>query len=159
MIRVGTGWDAHPLVQDRVLVLAGVTVPYHLGPDGHSDSDVLSHSIVDALLGAASLGDIGQHFPSDNPKYKDISSLQFLDYTATLLEKHRWRVGNGDATIVLQEPKLAPHLPEIRRRVSAVLRVDESHVSIKAKASNGLGFEGSQDGISAQAVALIESEF
>jgi len=158
MIRVGMGWDAHPLVVGRPLTLAGVAVPSDLGPDGHSDADPLSHAIVDALLGAAGLGDIGQHFPPDDPRYKDAPSLTFLEHAAALLQEHRWRVGNVDATIILQRPKLAPHLPEIRKRTAAALGIDESRVSVKAKSSNGLGFEGARDGVSAQAVALIESE-
>ena len=158
MIRVGMGWDAHPLVAGRPLTLAGVAVPSDLGPDGHSDADPLSHAIVDALLGAAGLGDIGQHFPPDDPRYKDAPSLTFLEHAAALLQEHRWRVGNVDATIILQRPKLAHHLPEIRKRTAVALGIDESRVSVKAKSSNGLGFEGARDGVSAQAVALIESE-
>ena len=158
MIRVGMGWDAHPLVVGRPLTLAGVAVPSDLGPDGHSDADPLSHAIVDALLGAAGLGDIGQHFPPDDPRYKDAPSITFLEHAAALLQEHRWRVGNVDATIILQRPKLAPHLPEIRKRTAVALGIDESRVSVKAKSSNGLGFEGARDGVSAQAVALIESE-
>lgn len=158
MSRVGAGWDAHPLVAGRPLTLAGVVVPSDLGPDGHSDADPLSHAIVDALLGAAGLGDIGQHFPSSDPRYKDAPSLTFLQHAAALLQERRWRVGNVDATIILQRPKLAPYLPEIRNRTAAALGVEEAQVSIKAKSSNGLGFEGARAGVSAQAVALIESD-
>ena len=158
MIRVGLGWDAHPLVAGRALTLAGVVVPSDLGPDGHSDADPLSHAIVDALLGAAGLGDIGHHFPPSDPRYKDAPSLTFLEHTASLLREHRWRVGNVDATIILQRPKLAAYLPEIRERTAAALGVDASRISVKAKSSNGLGFEGTGDGVSAQAVALIESD-
>ena len=157
MIRVGVGWDAHPLVAGRPLTLAGVVVPSELGPDGHSDADPLSHAIVDALLGAAGLGDIGQHFPSSDPRYKDAPSLTFLGHTASLLQERRWRVGNVDATITIQRPKLAAYLPEMQERTAAALGVDASRINIKAKSSNGLGFEGTGDGVSAQAVALIES--
>ena len=158
MIRVGMGWDAHPLVAGRPLTLAGVVVPSDLGPEGHSDADPLSHAIVDALLGAAGLGDIGQHFPPNDPRYKDAPSLTFLEHAAALLRERRWRVGNVDATIILQKPKLAPYLPEMRKGIGAALGVEDSRVSVKAKTSNGLGFEGAGDGVSAQAVALIESE-
>ena len=140
------------------MVLGGVTISHPRGLAGHSDSDVLAHAVVDALLGAAGLGDIGQHFPSDDPRYKDADSMLFLEETARLLDAHRWRVSNVDATIIAQEPRLASHLAQMCNRLSIVLGIDPSLVSVKGKSTNGLGFEGRAEGIAAQAVALIETK-
>ena len=157
MIRVGTGFDAHPLVDGRPLVLAGVAVPFKRGLDGHSDADVLAHAIVDALLGAAALGDIGTHFPPSDSRFKDVSSMIFLEAVASLLTKNRWQIANIDATIIAQEPRLSPQLGGMRAAVSKALGLDEAQISIKATSTNGMGFPGRGEGIAAQAVALIES--
>ena len=156
MIRVGTGYDAHPLVLGRPLVLGGVRIPYERGLAGHSDSDVLAHAIVDALLGAAGLGDIGQRFPPSDPRYKDADSMGFVEETARLLDAHQWRISNVDATIVAQEPRVAPHLPNMCEALSRALGIRPDQVSVKGKSTNGLGFEGRGEGIAAQAVVLIE---
>ena len=155
-MRVGTGYDAHPLVLGRPLVLGGVHIPYERGLAGHSDSDVLAHAIVDALLGAAGLGDIGQHFPPSDSRYKDADSMGFVEQTARLLGAHQWRISNVDATIVAQEPRLAPHLPKLCEALSRALGIRPDQVSVKGKSTNGLGFEGRGEGIAAQAVVLIE---
>ena len=157
MTRVGIGYDVHPLVEGRPLILGGVRIPYARGLGGHSDADVLAHAIVDALLGAASLGDIGGHFPPEDPRFKDADSMGFLAETARLLAHHRWRISNIDATIVAQEPRLAPHLQQMRERLSRALELDPQQVNIKGKSTNGLGFEGRGEGIAAHAIALIET--
>lgn len=157
MIRVGIGFDSHPLVEGRPLVLGGVAVPYERGLDGHSDADVVAHAIVDALLGAAALGDIGTHFPASDSRFKGVSSITFLESVAGLLTQNRWRIANIDATIIAQRPRLSPHLSDMRATVSRALRLDQAQISIKATSTNGLGFLGRGEGIAAQAVALIES--
>ena len=157
MIRVGVGYDVHPLVPGRALILGGVHVPYDKGLGGHSDSDVLTHAIVDALLGAANLGDIGGHFPPGDPRFENADSLTFVAETLRLLEEARWRISNVDATIVAQEPRLAPHIQQMRRRLSQAMSVDVEQVSIKGKSTNGLGFEGRGEGVAAHAVVLIEA--
>ena len=157
MIRVGVGYDVHPLAAGRPLVLGGVRIPYERGLAGHSDSDVLAHAVVDALLGAAALGDIGSHFPPSDPRYKDADSMAFVGHAVRLLAQRRWHICNVDATMVAQEPRLAPHVPRMRENLSRALGVDVARVSVKAKSTNGLGFEGRGEGIAAHAVALIES--
>ncbi len=156
MHRVGVGYDVHPLVEGRRLVLAGVVVPFERGLEGHSDADVASHAIVDALLGAAALGDIGAHFPPDDPAFRGASSLGFLEAVAGLLAQRQWRVGNIDATIIAQEPRLSPFVQQMRQNVSRALGIGIDRVSIKATSTNGLGFAGRGEGIAAHAVALIE---
>ena len=157
MTRVGIGYDVHPLVEGRPLILGGVRLSHRKGLAGHSDADVLAHAIVDALLGAACLGDIGSHFPPEEPRYKNADSMSFLAETVRLLARHRWRITNVDATIVAQEPRLAPHVPQMRERLSRALELDVEQVSIKGKSTNGLGFEGRGEGIAAHAVVLIET--
>jgi len=157
VIRVGVGYDVHPLAAGRPLVLGGVRIPYERGLAGHSDSDVLAHAVVDALLGAAALGDIGSHFPPSDPRYKDADSMAFVGHAVRLLAQRRWHICNVDATMVAQEPRLAPHVPRMRENLSRALGVDVARVSVKAKSTNGLGFEGRGEGIAAHAVALIES--
>ncbi len=157
MIRVGVGYDTHPMVEGRALVLGGVHIPHAKGLAGHSDSDVLIHALVDAMLGAAALGDIGAHFPPSDPRFKDTDSLGFLVEAARLLSEQRWRLCNLDVTIVAQEPRLAPYVQEMRATLSRALKLDISQVSVKGKSTNGLGFEGRQEGIAAHAVVLIES--
>ena len=156
-MRVGIGYDAHPLVEGRPLVLGGVAIPHTQGLAGHSDSDVLAHAVVDALLGAASLGDIGHLFPPEDPRYKDANSILFIEETERLLKAHRWRVTNVDATIIAQEPRLAPYLPKMRDALSRALGVSADQVNVKGKSTNGLGYEGRGEGIAAHAVVLIES--
>ncbi len=156
MQRAGIGYDIHPLVAGRPLVLAGVTIPFERGLAGHSDADAACHAIADALLGAAALGDIGGHFSPEDPAYQDVSSLTFLERIAGILRERGWQIGNVDATIVAQKPRLSPYIEEMRRNVSRSLGIGTGQVSIKAKSANGLGPEGRGEGVSAQAVALIE---
>jgi len=155
-LRVGTGWDSHPLVSGRRLILGGVDIPYDKGLSGWSDADVAVHAIIDALCGAANLGDIGTLFPSQEPEYKDISSLVLLNKTTELLKAKGLRVVNIDVTIMAQNPKLSPFIPEMRKRISRALGVDSTQVTVKATTTNGLGFIGRGEGMTAQAVALIQ---
>lgn len=157
MIRIGHGYDVHRLTKDRRLVLGGVEIPHTLGLLGHSDADVLLHALSDALLGAAALGDIGKHFPDNDPAYKDADSLMLLTKVRILLERHGYRVVNVDATILAQEPKLAPYVPSMRQNVAKALGVEISLVSVKATTEEELGFTGQRQGIAAHAVCLIES--
>ena len=156
-MRVGIGYDVHPLTQGRRLVLGGVAVPFERGLSGWSDADVLTHAIIDALLGAAALGDIGGHFPPGEAEYKDISSLVLLGRARDELAKNGWQVGNIDATIVAEQPKLSSFIGEMRRKLSETLGIDVGRLSIKASSSARLGFIGNGEGIEAQAVALIEA--
>lgn len=153
--RVGQGWDVHALVADRPLVLGGVTIPHRLGLLGHSDADVLIHALIDALLGAAALGDIGRHFPDTDPRWKGADSRVLLRRTVSLLAQAGWRVGNVDSTVIAQAPKLAPHIPAMVAHLAADLGVTEGEVNVKAKTSEKLGYAGREEGISAQAVALL----
>jgi len=156
-VRVGIGYDVHPLTQGRRLVLGGVAVPFERGLSGWSDADVLTHAIIDALLGAATLGDIGGHFPPGEAEYKDISSLVLLGRVRDELAKNGWKVGNIDATIVAEQPRLSSFIGEMRRKLSETLGIDVGRLSIKASSSARLGFVGNGEGIKAQAVALIEA--
>ncbi|MBA7702819.1 2-C-methyl-D-erythritol 2,4-cyclodiphosphate synthase [subsurface metagenome] len=155
-IRVGIGYDVHPLTPGRRLVLGGIEVPFDKGLSGWSDADVLTHAIIDALLGAAALGDIGSHFPPGELQYKDISSLLLLEKVKDELMEHSWRVNNIDATIVAEQPKLRDFIDRMRHQLSQTLGIDVSRVSVKASTSDGLGFVGRGEGIAACAVALIE---
>jgi len=155
-MRVGIGYDAHPLVSNRKLVLGGVEIPFNKGLSGHSDADVLLHAVMDALLGAAGLKDIGSHFPPEEAKYRDISSLTLLAEVKNLLEERKFKSSNIDATIVAQEPKVAPFINEMRRRLSQTLEMNPDQIAIKATTTNGLGFVGRQEGMAALAVAMIE---
>ena len=156
-MRVGIGYDVHPLTQARRLVLGGVVVPFERGLNGWSDADVLTHAIIDALLGAASLGDIGGHFPPGEAEYKDISSLVLLGRVRDELLKNGWQVGNIDATVVAEQPRLSSFVGEMCRKLSETLGIDVGRLSIKASSSAQLGFVGNGEGIEAQAVALIEA--
>lgn len=156
-MRIGTGYDVHRLTEDRRLVLGGVTIPYEKGLLGHSDADVLVHAIMDSLLGAAALGDIGKHFPDSDPQYKGISSMKLLEHVRVLLEQNGYLVGNIDATIVAQAPKLASYLPQMVENIAKTLGIDSSQVSVKATTEERLGFTGSGEGIAAQAVCLLNS--
>ena len=156
-MRIGMGYDVHRLVEDRDLILGGVRIPYEKGLLGHSDADVLLHAIMDALLGAAALGDIGKHFPDTDPAYKGASSLKLLEHVGDLIERELYVISNIDATIIAQRPKMAPHIDEMRENVAKVLHLEVSQVNIKATTEEGLGFTGSGEGISAQAVAARET--
>jgi 2-C-methyl-D-erythritol 2,4-cyclodiphosphate synthase len=157
--RVGIGYDVHGFAEPsagRVLILGGVTIPYERGLAGHSDADVLIHAIVDALLGAAALGDIGTHFPSSEPRWQDAPSTDFLTYTLQLLGERGWRVANVDATVVAEQPKLTPHVPAMRARLAQAMALDLDRVSVKAKTTDRLGFIGRGEGVACHAVALVE---
>ncbi len=156
-MRVGVGYDVHPLTQGRKLVLGGIDIPFDKGLDGWSDADVLTHAVMDALLGAAALGDIGSHFPPGEPQYKDISSLVLLKRVGDKLREHGWQVGNVDATIVAEQPKLRDFINGMRHQLSQTLGIALSQVSIKASTSARLGFVGRGEGMAAYAVVLIES--
>jgi len=154
-MRIGLGYDAHRLIEGRDLMLGGVKIPFHLGLLGHSDADVLIHAIIDALLGAAKLGDIGRNFPDTDEKYRGIVSTLLLRETAQLLASAGYRIVNIDTTIVSQNPKLAPYLPEMEKNVSHTLGVDADCINIKATTEEGMGFTGSEEGMAAYAVCLI----
>lgn len=156
-MRIGTGYDVHRLVEDRALILGGVMIPYEKGLLGHSDADVLLHAIMDALLGAAALGDIGKHFPDSKEVYKGVSSLELLKEVKRMLDEELFLVENIDATIIAQKPKMAPYLEQMRSNIAEVLQVDISQINIKATTEEGLGFTGAGEGIAAQAVCLLES--
>ena len=151
------GYDVHRLAEGRELILGGVKIPYEKGLLGHSDADVLLHAVMDALLGAAALGDIGQHFPDTDDAYRGLSSVKLLEQVGELLWKHQYRIGNIDATVIAQRPKLSPYREEMRRNIAEALRIPVSLVNVKATTEEGLGFTGSGEGISAQAAALLES--
>ena len=155
-MRIGTGYDVHRLTEGRKLILGGVDVPYEKGLLGHSDADVLVHAVMDALLGAAALGDIGRHFPDNDPAYAGISSLLLLEKVAEILGKEGYQVENIDSTVICQRPKLRDHIPAMRRNMAKALKISEDRVSVKATTEEGLGFTGSGEGIAAQAVCLIE---
>jgi 2-C-methyl-D-erythritol 2,4-cyclodiphosphate synthase len=156
-MRVGIGYDVHRLVAGRKLVLGGVLIEHLLGLDGHSDADVLLHAIADALLGAAALGDIGQHFPPGDPKYRNICSSLLLEEVRGLLDSSCYQIRNVDATVVAEEPRLASYIPNMKQQIAIVLGISPGQVSIKATTNEGLGFPGRQEGIAAWAVALIEN--
>ncbi|MDK2821557.1 MAG: 2-C-methyl-D-erythritol 2,4-cyclodiphosphate synthase [Clostridia bacterium] len=154
-MRIGYGYDVHRLVPDRKFVLGGVTIPYSLGLEGHSDADVLLHALADALLGALALGDIGQHFPPSNPKYKDADSMELLKEVYQMVKKKGFKLGNADTVIIAQKPRLVPYIDKMRERISTEIQVDKDQISIKATTTEGLGFTGRQEGIAAQAVVLL----
>ena len=155
-LRVGHGYDVHRLVEGRALILGGVTVPFDRGLLGHSDADVLTHAVMDALLGAAALGDIGKLFPDSDAAYAGADSIALLERVTALLREHGWQVGNVDATVVAQAPKLALYIPDMRRRLAEAMGLDVACVSVKATTEERLGFTGSGEGMAAHAVALIE---
>lgn len=154
-MRIGCGYDVHRLAEGLPLWIGGVKIPHSHGLVGHSDADVLLHAICDALLGAAALGDIGKHFPDTDPQYKGISSILLLKHVGGLLQKEGYRVGNIDSTIVAQRPKMAPHITQMRQNIADALSINIDCVSVKATTTEYLGFEGREEGISAQAVAMI----
>lgn len=154
-MRVGMGYDVHRLVEERDLILGGVKIPYEKGLLGHSDADVLLHAIMDALLGAAALGDIGKHFPDTDDAYKGISSIKLLEHVGALLEEENYQIINIDATIIAQRPKMASYIPQMVKNVAKTLKVEENQVNIKATTEEGLGFTGAGEGISAQAICSL----
>ena len=157
-IRVGLGFDAHPLGEGHPLILGGIEVPFHKGLLGHSDGDVLAHSIMDSLLGAAGLGDKGTYFPSTDPHLQGISSLNLLTRVGSLVSQGGWRIINLDATILAQRPQLGPYLQQMRRNIATILSLAEGDVSLKATTTDHLGFTGREEGMAAYAVALIEAK-
>ena len=156
-MRIGMGYDVHKLVEGRKLILGGVEIPNEKGLLGHSDADVLLHAIMDALLGAAALGDIGKHFPDTDPAYKGISSIRLLEHVADLLEEHQFLIENIDATIIAQRPKMRPYIDTMRENIAKALKIEADQINVKATTEEGLGFTGSGEGISSQAICAIES--
>jgi 2-C-methyl-D-erythritol 2,4-cyclodiphosphate synthase len=154
-VTTGIGWDSHRLAEGRPLILGGVTIPHDRGLAGHSDADVLTHAVIDALLGAAALGDIGQHFPDTDERFRDADSLGLLRLVVTFLATQGFAVGHVDATVVMERPKLAPHRDAIRERLAASLAVDRDHVNVKASTGEGMGFVGRGEGVAALAVATL----
>lgn len=154
-MRVGMGYDVHKLIENRLLIIGGVKIPYELGLLGHSDADVLLHAIMDSLLGAAALGDIGRHFPDTDSRYRGISSLSLLKEVKKLLDNKGYLLLNIDATIIAQKPKMAPYIPQMIKNIADVLQVDEDCINIKATTEEGLGFTGEGKGISSQSICLI----
>jgi len=154
-MRIGHGYDVHKLVEGRDLILGGVEIAYEKGLLGHSDADVLAHAVMDALLGAAGLGDIGKHFPDTDPAYSGADSLKLLEYVTALLDQKGWKVGNVDATVLAQRPKLAPHIPQMRKNLAQRMGVSAEQVNVKATTEEGLGFTGSGEGMAAHAVCLL----
>ena len=158
-MRIGMGYDVHRLVEGRDLIIGGVKIPYEKGLLGHSDADVLLHAIMDALLGAAALGDIGKHFPDTDPVYKGISSIKLLEKVGELLEENHVFIENIDATIIAQAPKMRPHIDTMRENIAKALLIDVGQVNVKATTEEGLGFTGSGEGISSQAICLVTTPY
>lgn len=156
-MRVGMGYDVHKLVEGREMIIGGVTIPYEKGLLGHSDADVLLHAIMDALLGAAALGDIGKHFPDTDPAYKGISSMKLLEQVGALLEEKMYIIENIDATIIAQKPKMASYIPKMVKNIAKALGIEEEQVNVKATTEEGLGFTGTGDGISSHAICAIKN--
>jgi len=157
-MRIGHGFDVHRLVEGRKLILGGVTIPHDLGLLGHSDADVLLHAICDAILGALAAGDIGKHFPDSDPAYKGIDSRELLRHVIQLMREKSYRIGNLDATLICQQPKLAPHIAQMCQNIAADCQVESDRINVKATTSETLGFEGRGEGISAHAVALLQRD-
>lgn len=157
-MKVGFGFDIHRLKDGRKFCLGGIEIPHNKGADGHSDADVLIHAVCDALLGAANLGDIGLHFPDNSSEFKDIDSKILLKRVCSLLQKNKYIIGNIDTTICLENPKIAEHIPAMKKTLSEVMEIDQSKISIKATTNEKLGYIGRQEGISCYAIVLLESE-
>jgi 2-C-methyl-D-erythritol 2,4-cyclodiphosphate synthase len=157
-MRIGMGYDVHALTTGRDLILGGVNIPHETGLLGHSDADVLLHAIMDALLGAAALGDIGKHFPDTDERYRGISSLKLLSHVGSLIEEHGYVVGNIDATIIAQRPKLRPYIDEMEQNIAQTLHISKDQVNVKATTEEKLGFTGREEGISSMAVCLLEKK-
>ena len=154
-MRVGLGYDVHKLVEDRKLIIGGVEIPYEKGLLGHSDADVLIHAIMDALLGAAALGDIGKHFPDTDPQYKGISSVELLKHVAKLLDENNYVIENIDATVIAQRPKLRPYMEEMTKNIAGALGIEENRLNLKATTEEGLGFTGTGEGMASQAICSL----
>lgn len=154
-MRIGMGYDVHKLVENRDLILGGVTIPYEKGLLGHSDADVLLHAIMDSLLGATALGDIGKHFPDTDAKYKGISSINLLKEVGTLITTNGFLIGNIDSTIIAQAPKMAPHIQTMRENIASALNISIDKINVKATTEEGLGFTGTGEGISSQSICLV----
>lgn len=159
MIRIGQGYDVHRLVEGRKLIVGGKEIAHETGLLGHSDADVLTHAVCDALLGAAALGDIGKHFPDSDPKYKGVDSMILLKHVGELIREKGYRINNVDSIIIAQAPKFAPHIEDMRRNIASALNIDVDFISIKATTEEGLGFTGKKEGIAASAVAILENNF
>ncbi len=158
MIRIGQGYDVHRLVEGRKLIVGGKEILHDKGLLGHSDADVLTHAICDALLGAAALGDIGKHFPDSDPKYKGVDSIILLKHVGRLISEKGYRINNIDSIIIAEAPKFAPHIDDMRTNIASALNIDKDFVSIKATTEEGLGFTGKKEGIAASAVAILEND-
>ncbi len=156
-MRIGMGYDVHRLVEGRDLILGGVKIEHTMGLLGHSDADCLTHAIMDALLGAAAMGDIGQHFPDTDPAYEGADSMKLLEEVVGMLSREGYIIGNVDATIIAQKPKMAPHIPEMKRRLAEVMQITEDRINVKATTEEKLGFTGAEQGISCQAICLLET--
>ena len=156
-MRIGQGYDVHRLVEGRKLIIGGVDIPYEKGLLGHSDADVLLHAVMDALLGAAALGDIGQHFPDSDERYKGISSIALLKEVGKILQENGYMIENIDSTVIAQRPKLLPYRPQMAENIAAALGIEKEQVSVKATTEEGLGFTGTGEGISSQAITLLTS--
>lgn len=159
MIRVGIGYDVHKLVEGRKLILGGEIISADKGLLGHSDADCLIHAIIDAILGAISQGDIGKHFPDTNEKYKDISSLKLLSYVKEILDKNKFMINNIDSTVIMQAPKIAKHIPQMKKNIADVLCIETEKINIKATTEEGLGFTGKSEGVACQAICCVEKIF
>ena len=157
-MRVGIGYDVHKLVENRKLILGGVEIEHDKGLLGHSDADVLVHAIMDAILGALALGDIGKHFPDTDPKYKGADSIKLLEFVNNLIESKGYKVNNIDSIIIAQSPKMAPHIENMRKNIASVLNTDIENISVKATTEEGLGFTGSKEGISSQSICLLNKK-
>lgn len=155
-MRIGMGYDVHRLIKDRKLIIGGIEIPHSQGLLGHSDADVLLHAIMDSLLGAAALGDIGRHFPDTEDKYKGISSLSLLAHIGDLLSKKGYKIVNIDATIIAQKPKMAPYIPPMIKNIAKSLKVSENKINVKATTEEGLGFTGKEEGIASQSICLLQ---
>ncbi len=155
-MRIGTGYDVHRLVEGRRLIMGGVEIPHEKGLQGHTDADVLLHAVMDALLGAAALGDIGRHFPDTDPKYEGADSLRLLEIVGELVKQEGYKIANIDATIIAQKPKMSPHIESMRENIARALEADISQINVKATTEEGLGFTGEGAGISSQAICLLE---
>ena len=155
MFRIGQSTDIHQLVEGRKLIIGGVEIPHTKGLLGHSDADVLTHAIAESILGALALGDLGKHFPDTDPAYKGISSILLLEHVTKLLKEHHYEIGNIDATIIAQKPKMAPHIPQMRANMAKAMGIDESQLNIKATTEEKLGFTGREEGIASQAICLL----
>lgn len=158
-MRIGMGYDVHRLEENRKLIIGGVTIPYEKGLLGHSDADVLLHAIMDALLGAAAMGDIGKHFPDTDPAYEGISSLSLLERVGALLEEQSFLIENIDATVIAQAPKMRPYIDSMRENIAGALGLERNQVNVKATTEEGLGFTGAGEGIASQAVCMLTSPF